>query len=108
MREQKKRVQVGFRVTEERQEELKIASARRRQSMQEMIEAGLELLLAMPVATPKPEELSPEEKRLVAEYRKATYEKRRRMLAFAVKDEELGPEVMPRERPAARRKSGSS
>jgi hypothetical protein len=36
-----------------------------------------------------------EERRLLKEYRGASYEKRRRMLAFAAKTEDLGPEMMP-------------
>jgi hypothetical protein len=51
-------------------------------------------------------DLGAEERRLVEEYRKGSYEKRRRMLAFGATQEELGPEVMPEQRPAVRRKSG--
>jgi hypothetical protein len=47
-------------------------------------------------------------RRLVDEYHKASFEKRRRMLAFAAKEENLEPEVMPSRHPAARRKSGAS
>lgn len=45
MAESTKKINVAFRVTEARQEELKILSARRRQSIQSMLEQGLELLL---------------------------------------------------------------
>lgn len=45
MPESTKKINVAFRVTEARQEELKILSARRRQSIQGMLEQGLELLL---------------------------------------------------------------
>jgi hypothetical protein len=49
--------------------------------------------------------LGPEESRLVEEYRRGSYEKRQRMLAFAAK-EEIGPEVTTEQKPAARRKHG--
>lgn len=41
------------------------------------------------------EELSPEEHRIVEGYRGSTWEKRRRILAQAVKAEDLEPELMP-------------
>ncbi|SRR5579883_2219748 len=40
-----KKINLGFRVSEQRQEELKIISAKRRQSIQQMLEDGLEILL---------------------------------------------------------------
>lgn len=43
--ENRKKINLSFRVTEDRQEQLKIAGARRRLSIQQMIEAGLDLLL---------------------------------------------------------------
>src|ERR1700687_6497423 len=43
--ENTKKINRSFRVTEDRQEQLKIAGARRRLSIQQMIEAGLDLLL---------------------------------------------------------------
>ncbi len=46
MIESEKNKSIPFRVTEARREELKIAAARRRHSLQEMLERGLDLLLA--------------------------------------------------------------
>jgi uncharacterized protein (DUF1778 family) len=45
MIEEKKNINLGFRATASRQEALKIAAAKRRQSVQEMIEEALEALL---------------------------------------------------------------
>jgi hypothetical protein len=44
--ENKKNINLGFRVTAGRQEDLKVRSARRKQSIQQMIEQGLDLLFA--------------------------------------------------------------
>lgn len=46
MSESKNKKNISFRVSEERQEELKIESARRHISIQQMLEVGLHLLLA--------------------------------------------------------------
>jgi len=54
--DQKKNKNLGFRVTEARQEELKIASARRRQSIQEMIERALDNLLSTGHEVARPQE----------------------------------------------------
>jgi predicted transcriptional regulator len=51
--ELEKKINISFRVSDERQEELKILSARRRQSIQRMIEEGLELLASSPSAADK-------------------------------------------------------
>src|SRR6478735_583304 len=45
MSEEKKNINLGFRATGSRQEELKVIAAKRRQSVQEMLEDGLVLLL---------------------------------------------------------------
>jgi hypothetical protein len=49
--------------------------------------------------------LSQEEARLVEEFRVSSFDKRRRMLGFAAKAEDLEPELMPSEKQSGRRKS---
>lgn len=57
MTEEKKNINLGFRATASRQEELKIAGARRKQSVQEMLEEGLGLLLEGRETAAKPHAL---------------------------------------------------
>jgi len=57
--EPEKNINLSFRVTEARQEELKIFSARRRQSIQAMLEEGLELLLKEPRKSDPPSPTPP-------------------------------------------------
>lgn len=59
----------------------------------------------MDLAAPVDGQLAPEEARLVEEYRQSSFEKRRRMLSFVAKQEDLGPEVMPSSRKRAGGKS---
>lgn len=54
-----KKINFSFRVSPKRQEELKIASARRKQSVQEMLERGLDLLLTDSVGREIPLPSSP-------------------------------------------------
>jgi len=141
--ESSKKINLGFRVSPERQEELKIVSARRRQSLQRMLEEGLDLLIkerpnseparsdaakdvrwhelldvVLIDGTQKQKEWltgnlqtfaelirrikaeassseSPEESRLLTDFRSGSYNQRQRMLAEGAKNQDLGPEVMP-------------
>lgn len=59
-----------------------------REAIQQWIEGRRE-------AAAEPGTLTPDEQRLLAEYRSASWEKRRRILAVTAKIEELVPELVP-------------